>query len=57
MEDRRAFDKDQVEDAADMMRLTASPEEYTKYLKYRYFLLHRVHLRDSDAISEPVHLF
>ncbi|KAG6950205.1 hypothetical protein JG688_00014258 [Phytophthora aleatoria] len=35
MEDRRAFDKDQVEDAVDMMRLTASPEEYTKYLKYR----------------------
>ncbi|KAG6942131.1 hypothetical protein JG688_00018302 [Phytophthora aleatoria] len=42
-------DRDQVEDAVDM--------EYTKYLKYMYFLLDRVHLRDSAAIPEPVHPF
>ncbi|KAG2820143.1 hypothetical protein PC113_g22641 [Phytophthora cactorum] len=52
-----SFDRDQVEDAVYMMRLAASPEEYTKYLKYMYFLLDRAHLRDSAAIPEPVHPF
>lgn len=52
-----SFDKDQVEDAVDMMRLAASPEEYIKYLKYMYFLLDRVQLRDSDTIPEPKHPF
>ncbi|KAG2981079.1 hypothetical protein PC120_g24844 [Phytophthora cactorum] len=52
-----SFDRDQVEDAVYMMRLAASPEEYTKYLKYMYILLDRAHLRDSAAIPEPVHPF
>ncbi|ETI31576.1 hypothetical protein F443_21487 [Phytophthora nicotianae P1569] len=52
-----SFDKDEVEDAVDMMRLVLTAVEYTKYLKYLYFLLDDVHLKDSDAIPEPGHPF
>ncbi|KAE9266489.1 hypothetical protein PF001_g30459, partial [Phytophthora fragariae] len=43
-----SFDRDQVEDAVDMMRLATSVEEYTKYLKYLYFLVDGIHLSEAD---------
>ncbi|OWZ17478.1 hypothetical protein PHMEG_0008582 [Phytophthora megakarya] len=52
-----SFDKDQVEDAVDLMRLASTIEEYTKYLKYLYFLLDGVHLREADTIPVPEHPF
>lgn len=52
-----SFDKDQVEDAMDSMRMATSLEEYNKYLKYLYFLLDRVHLWEADAIADPIHPF
>jgi len=51
------FDKDQVEDAVDMMRAAPTIDDYTKYLKYLYFLLDNVHLRSEDDIPEPKHPF
>jgi hypothetical protein len=52
-----SFAKDQVEDAVDMMRLSASTEEYTKYLKYLYFLVDGIHFSGADPIPEPEHAF
>ncbi|POM72260.1 Hypothetical protein PHPALM_11054, partial [Phytophthora palmivora] len=47
-----SFDKDQVENAVDLMRQATSIKEYTKYLKYMYFLLDGVQLSESDKIPE-----
>ncbi|OWY95917.1 hypothetical protein PHMEG_00033946, partial [Phytophthora megakarya] len=47
-----SFDKDQVEDAVDLMRQATLIKEYTKYLKYMYFLLDGVQLSESDKIPE-----
>ncbi|ETL25360.1 hypothetical protein L916_20773 [Phytophthora nicotianae] len=52
-----SFDKVEVEDTIDMIRLAPTAVEYTKYLKYLYFLLDDVHLKDSDAIPKPGHPF
>ncbi|KAE9173457.1 hypothetical protein PF002_g29304 [Phytophthora fragariae] len=52
-----SFDKDQVEDAVGMMRTSPTIDEYTKYLKYLYFLLDNLHLRSEDDIPEPKHPF
>ncbi|POM67060.1 Hypothetical protein PHPALM_17001 [Phytophthora palmivora] len=49
---RSSFDKDQVEDAVDLMRQATSIKEYTKYLKYMYFLLDGVQLSERDKIPE-----
>ncbi|KAH7482470.1 uncharacterized protein KRP23_5637 [Phytophthora ramorum] len=52
-----SFDNGQVEDAVDMMRSSSTVDEYTKYLKYLYFLLDNVHLQSDDDIPEPKHPF
>ncbi|KAE8972793.1 hypothetical protein PR003_g27390 [Phytophthora rubi] len=52
----RSYDKDQDEDAVDMMRTSPTIDEYTKYLKYLYFQLDNVHLRSEDEIADPNHL-
>lgn len=52
-----SFDMDQVEDAVDMMRTATTSEDYTRYLKYLYFLLDNVQLRSTDAIPDPKHPF
>lgn len=52
-----SFDKDQVEDAIDMMRLAVSTDEYVKYLKYLYFLLEGVRLKREDPVPVPTHPF
>ncbi|KUG02312.1 hypothetical protein AM587_10000814 [Phytophthora nicotianae] len=52
-----SFDMDQVEDAVDMLRTAPTIEDYTKYLKYLYFLLDTTHLDSNDKIPELKHPF
>ncbi|KAE9268982.1 hypothetical protein PF001_g29426 [Phytophthora fragariae] len=52
-----SFDKNQVEDAVDLMRQATSLDEYTKYLKYLYFLLDGVQLGVDDDVPEATHPF
>ncbi|KAG6952672.1 hypothetical protein JG687_00012850, partial [Phytophthora cactorum] len=52
-----SFDMDQVEDAVAMLRTAPTNEDYTKYLKYLYFLLDNAHLTSTDNIPEPKHPF
>ncbi|KAG6943871.1 hypothetical protein JG687_00018186, partial [Phytophthora cactorum] len=55
-----SFDKDQVDDAVDMMRMAATATEYTmymKYLKYLYSLLQSIHRKEKDLVPEPNHSF
>ncbi|KAG3006219.1 hypothetical protein PC120_g17495 [Phytophthora cactorum] len=52
-----SFDMDQVEDAVVMLRTAPTNEDYTKYLKYLYFLLDNAHLTSNYNIPEPKHMF
>ncbi|KAG3117635.1 hypothetical protein PI125_g3645 [Phytophthora idaei] len=52
-----SFDMDQVEDAVAMLRTAPTNEDYTKYLKYLYFLLDNAHLTSNYNTPEPKHTF
>ncbi|OWY99428.1 hypothetical protein PHMEG_00029567, partial [Phytophthora megakarya] len=48
-----SFNFDQVDDAIDMMRMAATLDDYTKYLKYTYYLLDNVQYQ----LPDPNHPF